>query len=180
MDVQTTVQTADVAAKYLGETLGFWIQTGALFISAIAAIWLIAATRRDNKRRATIDLVVSQKQDAELQAAKRWVLSTHERNLNNLAQHLPNKNSDELKHIMRVLNNYEFIAAGIREDALDEEIFKRVQWSVLVKDWGALSGCVMEIRRSEKRPTLFQEFEYLANKWKKKPLKSDNPNPLDS
>lgn len=176
MDAQTT----ELATKFLGETWGFWIQTGALFISAIAAIWLIAATRRDNKRRATIDLVVDQKQDAELQAAKRWVLSTHERNVNNLTQYLLNKDSHEFKYIMRVLNNYEFIAAGIREDALDEEIFKRVQWSVLVKDWEALSGCIMEIRRTEKRPTLFQEFELLAKEWKKKPLKSDNPNPLNS
>jgi hypothetical protein len=44
--------------KFLGETLGFWIQTGALTISAVAALWLISATRRDNKRRATIDLVI--------------------------------------------------------------------------------------------------------------------------
>jgi len=159
--------------KLLGETWGFWIQTGALIISAIAALWLIAASRRDNKRRATIDLVIQQKQDLELQAARRWVLSMHENREDNFTRYLGDKDTDEFKHILRVLNNYEFIAAGIREDALDEEIFKRTQWSVVMKDWKALGGCVMELRRSSDRPTLFQEFEALAKRWKDQPLKVD-------
>jgi hypothetical protein len=159
--------------KFLGETLGFWIQTGALIISALAALLLIAASRRDNKRRATIDLVIQQRQDGELQAARRWVLAMHEDRANNFTKYLGDKKASEFQHIMRVLNNYEFIAAGIREDALDEEIFKRVQWSVVMKDWAALSGCVMELRSSSERPTLFQEFENLSKRWKEKPLKVD-------
>jgi len=31
----------------------------------------------------------------------------------------------------------------------------------------------MEFRRSQQRPTLFQEFELLAKKWIKKPLKAE-------
>ena len=164
--------TAQTTFRILGETGGFWIQTVALFLSAIAAVVLIAASRQDNKRRATIDLVIQQKQDKELQASRRWVLSMHQKQLNNFTQYLANRDSSEFQHIMRVLNNYEFIAAGIREDALDNGIFKRVQWSVLIKDWDALCGCVMEIRRNENRPTLFQEFEKLAKTWKSKALKT--------
>ena len=156
--------------KFLGETLGFWIQTGALIISAIAAIIIIAANRRDNKRRAIIDLVIQQKQDPELQEAKRLVLSMHDDKASNAAHHLTDRNSPEYKAILRVLNQYEFIAAGIKESALDEEIFKRVQYSVCVKDWELLSGFVMEFRRQSARNTLFQEFEHLAKRWKKKPL----------
>jgi hypothetical protein len=163
--------SAQTTSKFLGETWGFWIQTGALIISAIAAIVLIAATRRDNKRRATIDLVIQQKQDGELQSARRWVLNMHENQVTNFTKYLTDKESDEFKHILRVLNNYEFIAAGIREDALDEEIFKRVQWSVFMKDWDAMCGCIMELRRNTERSTLFQEFETLAKRWKEKPLK---------
>ncbi len=156
--------------KFLGETAGFWIQTGALIISALAAIILIAANRRDNKRRAIIDLVIQQKQDPELQAAKELVLSMHDNNAANAAQHLANRNSPEYKAILRVLNQYEFIAAGIKESALDEDIFKRVQYSVCIKDWELLSGFVMEFRHQSNRNTLFQEFEHLAKRWKKKPL----------
>jgi hypothetical protein len=97
----------------------------------------------------------------------------HEDRANNFTKYLSDKGAPEFQHIMRVLNNYEFIAAGIREDALDEEIFKRVQWSVVMKDWAALSGCVMELRSSSERPTLFQEFESLSKRWKEKPLKVD-------
>jgi hypothetical protein len=159
--------------KFLGETVGFWIQTGALFLSALGALRIIHSRERSEKRRATIDLVIHQKTDAELQAAKRHVLAMHDNHVQNFARYLENRESDDYKHILRVLNNYEFIAAGIRESALDEEIYKRVQYSVLVKDWDALSGFVMEFRRSQERPTLFQEFEYLAKRWNKSKLKTD-------
>jgi len=169
LDAPTVIETH----KWLGETWGFWVQTGALIVSAVAAIYLIAASRKDNRRRATIDLVIQQKQDSELQTAKRFVLSLHENKVENLTKYLADKNSDECKNLLRVLNNYEFVAAGIREDALDEEIFKRVQFSVWIKDWDALSGVVMELRHSENRDTLFQEFQLMSARWKQKPLKCD-------
>ena len=122
-----------------------------------------------------IDIVIQQKQDEELQAARRYVLAMHEKNVENFASYLLDRESEPCKHILRVLNNYEFIAAGIRESALDEEIYKRVQYSVCIKDWDALSGFVMEFRRNTQRPTLFQEFEFLAKRWKKDPLKSNPP-----
>lgn len=164
-------KTAETLHKFLGETAGFWIQTGAFFLSAWAAVGIIWANRRDGKRRAIIDLVIQQKQDKDLQAARRFILDLHDKNIQNFARYLENRQSDEFKNILRVLNNYEFIATGIREDALDEEIFKRMQFSVLLKDWDALCGFVMEFRKEAKRETLFQEFEYLAKRFKKKPLK---------
>jgi hypothetical protein len=166
---------ADAPCKilYLGETVGFWIQTGALFLSAIGALWIIVSRERSERRRATIDLVIHQKTDPNLQEAKRHILALHDSHAQNLSRYLENRDSPDCKNILLLLNNYEFIAAGIRESALDEEIYKRVQYSVLVKDWDALSGFVMEFRRTEGRPTLFQEFEYIAKRWKKKRLKAD-------
>ncbi len=167
--------TAQTTARFLGETWGFWIQTGALFLSALGALWIIRSREGSEKRRATVDLVIQQKHDTELQASRRWVLTQHENHTGNFTQHLADITADPFRHILRVLNNYEFIATGIREDALDEEIYKRLQYSVLIKDWTALSGCVMELRQSTGHRTLFQEFQALAERWYKKPLKADNP-----
>jgi len=165
---------AQTTAHFLGETWGFWIQTGALILSAIGALLIIISRERSERRRATIDLVIHQKADSKLQDAKRYILALHTNNVHNFAKYLEDVHSDDCKNILLVLNNYEFIAAGIRESALDEEIYKRVQYSVLVKDWDALSGFVMEFRRIEDRPTLFQEFELLAKRWKKKKLRVDS------
>jgi hypothetical protein len=119
--------------------------------------------------------VIHQKTDSKLQVARQWVLTQHENHVDNFTQYLVDKTTDPFRHILSVLNNYEFIATGIREDALDEEIFKRVQYSVVIKDWNALSGCVMELRQSTGHRTLFQEFQALAERWHKAPLKADNP-----
>jgi len=71
---------------------------------------------------------------------------------------------------MLVLNRYEFIAAAIREKALDEDLFKRMQYTVVIRDWDVLCPFVMELRRLDKHPTLFQEFHWLSARWQKKPL----------
>lgn len=168
------VDTA-VPCKFLGETMGFWIQTGALILSAIFALLLVRSRERSEKRRATVDLVIHEKQDSELQGAKKWILAQHENRVDNFTKYLTDKDAEPFRHILKVLNNHEFIATGIREDALDEEIYKRLQYSVVMKNWNALSGCVMELRQSTGHRTLFQEFQALAERWHQDPLKADNP-----
>jgi hypothetical protein len=158
-------------AKWLGESKGFWVQTGALVISAAAAVWLIWASDKSQRRRATIQLVIHQKLDEKLQKAKDILFSLHKDNATNFARYLEDPTSPEYDAIFAVLNNYEFIASGIHEDALDGELFKRLQYSVLIKDWEALCPLVMELRNQVRRETLFQEFEALAVNWKKSPLK---------
>jgi hypothetical protein len=162
---------AVAACKFLGETAGFWVQTVILFVSAIAAIWVIYANGHAEKRRATVDLVIQQKQDKELQDALLHIRELREKKVSNFAKYLEDHNSVDFKAIIRVLNNYEFIASGIEEGAFDEELFKRMQHSVLLNNWGALCGFVMEFRRQNSLPTLFQEFQKLARKWESHPLK---------
>lgn len=69
------------------------------------------------------------------------------------------------------LNAYEFVATGIREGAFDEATFKRLRHSVLVRDWYAWETFVGEFRKTRNQPTVYKEFEWLAKKWIKSPLK---------
>ena len=73
--------------------------------------------------------------------------------------------SDERRSILNVLNFQEFVAAGIREKAFDEPMYKRIQFSVVTRDWNVCKGFIMELRKSRNRPTLFQEFQWLAERW---------------
>lgn len=71
---------------------------------------------------------------------------------------------------MKTLNNYEFLATGIRAGAFDEKIIKRMQYSIAMRDWESLCPFINELRAQTKIDTLFQEFEWLGKRWKKKPL----------
>jgi hypothetical protein len=176
----TDPQTTEKLTFWLGETRGFWVQTGALFVSAIAGIWIILSRSKTERRRATVDLVLHLKNDLKLVEAKSHLLQLHDKGTV-FATFLDQKDSPEHKAITRVLNTHEFVAGGIREKAYDEKLYKRMQCSVIVRDWDAFCGFVMEFRKSkedklnESAETFYQDFEWLAKKWKASPLKVTRP-----
>ncbi|WP_371813801.1 DUF4760 domain-containing protein [Diaphorobacter sp. HDW4A] len=65
-----------------------------------------------------------------------------------------------------MLNNYEYVSTGIHTGAFDEEIYKRMKRSNLIRDWDALKPYVCELRRKYGKPQLFVELETLAEKWR--------------
>lgn len=48
---------------WFGESIGFWIQTGAFLLSAFAAVWVVHHNGAMTKKRATIDHIIHQKSD---------------------------------------------------------------------------------------------------------------------
>jgi hypothetical protein len=157
---------------WLGETKGFWVQTGALIISAVGALWLIHSTERSEKQRATIDLTLQQENTPELMSAQAFITNLHRKGEKNFPRFLADRNSHGYKQILRVLNNYEFIAAAVRKGALDEDIYKRMQRTLLLQDWDALRGFITQLQLVDNQPTLFAEWAWLAQRWKKKTLLS--------
>ena len=104
--------------------------------------------------------------------ARALVFRLHEQNAEFTKYALKDQaSSEEAKSILVVLNFYEFAAAGIRDGAFDEAMFKRMQFSMVIRDWTGLEGFVYELRKARGRDTLFKEFQRLAERWKKKPLK---------
>lgn len=161
--------------QLLGMPLTEWTPV-ILTISAMVAFWAVRRNQIIARKRATIDLVLAQRSDEKLQVHKDcFVKLNDDKNGNNLATYAskPHKGGEEAKAILGVLNNYEFIAAGIREGAFCEKTYKRMVYGILVQDYEALKGFIQEVRRSREHKTLFQEFEWLGKKWKKKPLKKN-------
>lgn len=158
---------------WLGESLGFWLQTAGVLISAIAAVYVIRSNGKQARMRATIDLVLAQKKDEQIIEARKKVLALTNTS-GNLARHLDDPASEAYKAIQITLNNYEFIATGIRQGAFDEAIYKRMRYSIVCNDWRSLKAFVIENRNKKQRPTLYQEFNWLGERWIKKPLKADS------
>lgn len=160
--------------KWLGDTIGFWVQTFILTISAVAAVAIIWSSKSQEKRRATVDLIIEQKRDPALQDARKILMKMHEDGEKNLARHLQDPSCEQYKSILFVLNAYEFVASGIREGAFHEGTYKRLRYFNVQRDWDALCGFVQEFRRNKGSATLFQDFQWLSGRWGKKPLKADN------
>lgn len=154
---------------WFGETWGFWIQTGAFVLSAVAAVVVIYFNGRQARKRATIDLMLHQKNNHKMleDLRKVWALADETGTFAALAR---NTKSNECACIFRVLNDYEFVALGIRRRAFDGKIYKMSQYSNVMKVWDASDGFIREIRAIEGKPTLFQELEWLIGEWQQSPI----------
>lgn len=168
------VQEATDSAWLLGETLGFWIQTTIFFVSAIGAIAIIYNDSHQNKKRATIDLALHETQNEKLALAKEQVSKLHANGTNFTPFACgSNKSKTENKHFQTLLNNYEFIASGIKEGAFNELLYHRMRRSIIIRDWNSFEGYINELRKTNKNNKIYCEFEWLAKRWVKKEI---NPN----
>jgi hypothetical protein len=170
-------QISEKATWWLGETKGFWVQTGALLLSAVGALWIVFSRSRSERRRATVDLVLKHNEDEQLVQAKKDFLKILDGDDGNLARFLSHKESTEYDCIRKILNMHEFVCCGIRGKAYDEKLYKRMQCNVVVRDWDALAGFVQEFRKSKRSKlpstdadTFYQDFERVAIRWKSRPL----------
>lgn len=150
------------------------MQTGAFILSAFGAIAIIYNNSHQAKKRATIDLVLHELCNAEIIEAKKHIADYHNNKTDftqlSCEEH---KAKQENVYIRTILNNYEFIAAGIKEGAFDEEIYKRMKRSILIRDWDALAAYVTEIRRRTGREKIYIEMQWLAERWKKSEIKPE-------
>ena len=119
------------------------------------------------KKRAIVDHIIKQREDKELQRifqdlyrlrAQRQKVSDHV------------KNPDKLREVLYALDTMEFTAVGIRLGAFDESVYKELQCTKVIKTWDSVSGFVMELREEKQTPTLYQDLELLANRWKAHPI----------
>lgn len=162
-------------AKILGESYGFWIQTGAVILSALMAVLAILHNGGMARRRTTIDVLLQENQDQQLVAAKFTVFNLA-RDPNQSFVELyfaeKEKQSDTYKQITMLLNRYEFIAQSIKNSAFEEKIYKQMQYTNITRMWDRVCPLIYEIRQRQNSQTFYQEFEWLAKRWKKKPLKA--------
>lgn len=160
--------------------------------SAYIAYSTIHSSRATARERATLDTILDDNKDDSLAHSKNIVLIFNEdptayyikhnkngkRDLAHLfcVEHheLTNDEAEIRAHFLKVLNRYEFYAIGINKGLFDEELFKRMYCSTMLKFWGVVNPPVSQLRELAKKDTLFKDFEALAIRWKANPLKSED------
>ncbi|WP_338562557.1 DUF4760 domain-containing protein [Acinetobacter sp. KS-LM10] len=160
--------------------------------SAYIAYSTIHSSRATSRERATLDTILDDNKDDNLAHSKNLVLMFNEdpkdyyskngrigsRDLAHLfceEHHNLAKDEAEVRaHLLKVLNRYEFYAIGINKGLFDEDLFKRMYCSTMLKFWGVVNPSVSQLREFAKKDTLFKDFESLAIRWKANPLKSED------
>ena len=153
---------------FLGETKGFWVNTGALVISilvASAAIWV--ASKRERKR-STLEFLNSRHRDTALLEAIRFVRHGQVGQKGWLFLLQPD-NSDAEK-VKMALNYHEFVAQSIMQKALDEAMYKQMQYTNLMNFWKASEPAIRYLRAQTNTPTLYQDMEWLVRRWQDHPI----------
>lgn len=153
------------------------IQAVILFFGLGFTALSIRNSRQDNRRRATVDLILHQRNNKELNQALECISDlVKAEDFPSLHQYLDkDKYPNERKSILDVLNYREFVSVGINTGIIDEEIYKRSYYNIVLRDWKHLNKTIDAIRDSSKgHKTNFQEFEKLARRWERKPLKKFN------
>lgn len=142
-------------------------------IGVFVAAYGVMRNTENAKKRATIDMIMAERNNTELQQAIKRVNELSK--IQNCILATYTSDSEDTKqdksYILTVLNQREFVCAGLLGGALHEKMYKDFQYSMLLRDWDNLSGFVSELRRMRNAPTAFQEFETIARKWKRHPLK---------
>lgn len=167
-------------------TLDDWIKlapllsAGAIAISATVALVVFAYTRRVNRRRATLDMVMRtflDERGAKIYEQFKAILHRHqdagdEFTLLNLLTRTA-ENEKDRNIIIDQLNNYELAALGIRRGLFDERFYKLWFHWQFTKDFESVA-CLIDAIQAEK-PSIYCEFRKLHDRWLKKKHPENHP-----
>ena len=67
--------------------------------------------------------------------------------------------------IRRVLNHYEFIAAGLRNGDFDEQLVLDSQRALILQLWNGSAEYIWALRNSRDRMSLYEHLEWLTARW---------------
>ncbi len=158
-------------------TYGSDIQNGAVVLSAIAAFLVIRDARATARRRGTLDLILHQESDRELIEARDGftLLKNGETKISSFGT--PDKrNSDEARHLKKVLNLHELTAVAIQERVIDECVYRRWFNGTYIADYEATKAYIEAVRKSYGNDAVFSEFEKTALRWKSDKSWGEQPN----
>ncbi|SLJ86873.1 DUF4760 domain-containing protein [Novosphingobium mathurense] len=159
------------------------VSTTAILISAATAITVLIYTRRTNRRRATLDMVMKTFVDDGGRILYDKFISLTRRDSDkadtftfvDLKDHTP-ANEDDRNVVIDQMNTYELVALGIRNGVFDDKFFKHWYHSQFMRDYKALEPLMLSIR--EDRPSTFCEFRWLYEKWQKNQHPENEPGRL--
>lgn len=157
------------------------VSASAIVTSAFVALCVFIYTRRANRRRATLDMVMRSFLDErgtklydEFKILVRKDQNTSDTfSLIDLVEHTA-KNETDRNVVIDQLNIYELVALGIRRGVFDEKFYKLWFHRQFTRDFGHVSELIMQIQK--KRPSTYCEFRALNDRWMRNRHPINHPN----
>ena len=150
-----------LGAVFIGDAIAF-----AGLIAAFAAVaWQIYATRRDQRRKHTLDLITEWRLHGNSFFEKLRILKNSE-NIERFADSNPqNKDAqwiDKQNDLIWLINYFELISVGVYAKIYDEKIIVKSARALFVESYEKLEGFIAASRRARKQPTCCEHFERFA------------------
>ncbi len=146
-----------------------------LLASAIGALLAYLYHRHVSALKSTIDFVVATEvSSSEWKQAQSLFAKVFPKDANPRPDYSgeiqPGDDEDELSPeevamLSIYLDHFEFVAAAIRNGSMSEKLYKEWNYSRLVNSWHRAERYIGARREKVGQPTLYVEFERLANKW---------------
>ena len=148
------------------------VSAGVTAASAAIAFGAFIYTRRTNRKRATLDMVMRTFLDdrgTKLYDDFRTLIRRDKAEddafcLTSLANHTP-ENEAYRTTVIDQLNNYELISLGIRRGLFDEAFYKLWFHRQFTRDFESVEQLVSEVQKE--RPSTYYEYRALYNRWKR-------------
>lgn len=153
-----------------GSSISLFVSSVALIIQGFLVYYAYKAIKQAEdtaKKRAIVDLIIKQREDSELRRIFQELYKLRDTN-KKVSEFV--KDAEKLRETIYALDTIEFTAVGIRLSAFDENVYKELQCTKVIRTWDSVSGFVMELREEKHSPTLYQDLERLAERWKANPI----------
>ena len=142
-------------------------------VSAIIALRALRNTRSVARQKATLDLIEKRESTEHYRAISRTYFELQS---GPGFMHLVDPTPDDKplrKSVFDYLNHYEIIAIGIRQDILDERIYRAWMEGAFVRDWNAASEFIQRQRWKhadgawQYRASIYENYQHVACRWSK-------------
>ena len=150
-----------LGAVFIGNVIAF-----AGLIAAFAAVaWQIYATRCDQRRKHTLDLITEWRLHGNSFFEKLRILKESE-DIARFADSNPqNKDAqwiDKQNDLIWLINYFELISVGVYAKIYDEKIIVKSARALFVESYEKLEGFIVATRRARNQPTCCEHFERFA------------------
>jgi hypothetical protein len=146
-------------------------------VSAIIALRALRNTRSVARQKATLDLIEKRESTEHYRAISRIFFELLSGpGFMHLVDPAP-QDKPTRKAVFDYLNHYEIIAIGIRQDILDERIYRAWMEGAFVRDWNAAAEFVQRQRwkyadgQWRYRASVYENYQHVACKWSKDALR---------
>ncbi|MDE9527880.1 DUF4760 domain-containing protein [Xenorhabdus bovienii] len=147
----------------------------AVVLGVIVAIVAIISNARTAKKSQTARFLFESKSDLGFLEGHKAIRKIHEshQSFNKYAKgdDLTNDEAEDRRSIHYFLNFFERAAISIQHKTYDEAMLKKTLYSAAVKNYDIVEPFIKALREKFNSQTYYQEYEWLAKRWQKEPLK---------